>query len=242
MLFMRHISKMKKRQVIFVAMLMALTPAVSACGIKTVEPDVEIEEVEEIDEDIPTEEEIEALASGETGSEEVDALSEEDGHNLVIEQLPEGYDAILDGAVSNDDGSYLIYTVNDDKGKALAQQIAVNDVTGELFVYDDLNAEYLPFSEFDLYDASKDSTTDWNGQYINGDYIITIESTDPGSFEYSAVKGLGKKYTGFAYYEDYQNAKSDTEEYGSIILKLKDGELSIEAEKDCPFAGAYKLK
>lgn len=242
MLYMRFTSKMKKRQLIFVAMLMALTPAVSACGIKTVEPDVEIEEVEEIDEDIPTDEEIVALASGETGSEEVEALSEDDAYSLVMEQLPAGYDAIMDGAVSNDDGSYLIYTVNDDKGNPLSQQIAVNDVSGELFVYDDLNAKYLPFSDFNLYDASKDSSIDWNGQYINGDYIIAIESTDPGSFEYSVVKGFGDKYTGFAYYEDYQNAKSESEEYGNILLSLKDDELSIKSDGDCPFVGTYKLK
>lgn len=221
---------------LIVILSVALSFMLSACGSEEAALEEEIEIEEEIG--VFSDEEIAAAESGETEEETVSTISAEDAKALVDEKLSEGMNSEEYGSTALGDDTFYIFSVNKD-GKTLSQLLAVNDVTGEVFVYDELNSEYLPFSDFEYYEAAKDSNTDWSGQYAGEKFELLIEATDPGNFEYRIMKGSKEKFLGFAYFNDYVNAQSQTEEYGNLELNLEGDKITIIADKDCEFAGTY---
>lgn len=227
---------MVKKHFQIVILTLALGLMLSACGKEKTEEQINIENEEEIG--VFSDEEIKASEEGETGEETVEVLSEADCKALVDEKLSDGLEAEFYGNVASGDETFLIFSVNKN-GETLKQLLAVNDETGEVLLYDDLKSEFLPFSEFEYYNPAKDSDTDWNGQYLNESFTLSIEATDPGNFEYRIMKGKKEIYQGFAFYNDYISAQSQTEEYGKVLLSLDEKTISIKADKECEFAGTY---
>lgn len=237
---------MRKYKIFPILILMALTLMVSACGVKGEDDNLPIELEEATDEDIglPETQDDAIEGDGETGGgEDIVVLEEDDAYNIVNSVLiDETFSAESYGYVSPDDeNSYYVFLIKKD-GTALSQKLAVNDVSGEIFVYDEDLNEFKDLSEFEYYSPANDESVDWNGTYINKDYVINIEMTDPGNFQYSVKKGLFNVAEGTAFLEDYTNAKGVVDEE-EIKLSLSGDELSIfTVTGNCKFSGVYNRK
>lgn len=195
---------------------MALMILVSACGKEKMNNFVE-----------PTVEEV------------VEGLGEEDGLTLIKEKLPEGYEATFYDEISDEnENDFYLYQVENEEA-ILDQKLAVNCESGEVMVYEEHGEEFLPYDKFILYDKTKDENVSWNGEYTSDKYTIVIEETDPGNFEYRILQGEEEKYLGFAFFNDYTNASSETKEYGVVTLILTDNGLKIETSVESDISGIY---
>ena len=230
---------MKKLKSFIFLYLIALALLASGCAKEeTVE---EIEEISDEDNGIEETEADAEIGTGETGEAEIDVISEEDAKSLAVELLPEdGFSLEFYGSLSKDEKDYYIFEVSKD-GAALSQMLAVNDESGEVFVYDEKESVISSIDTFEFYDSKKDSSVNWSGVYRNENYEVSIDNTDPGNIEYSILKDRKNVFVNAAYFKDYATAVSETDEYGIVTLELGDGVLTISAEKECEFAGSYNI-
>lgn len=234
---------MRKRKSFYVLYLLALVFITSACQSQEEKDDEVIIEITDDEEAEVEETEADAeIGEGETGEAVDIVLSDEDALRLVEEKLPDdSYEAQMYGNISKDDTDYCLFEIKKD-GQSLKQMLAVNDETGEVYTYDDKSSEISAYSDFEFYDASKDASVDWSGVYSNDKFSVSIDNTDPGNIEYCVMQGKKTVYANVAYFEDYANAISETDEYGKINLQLKDGSLTLKSESECEFALTYKIE
>ena len=127
--------------------------------------------------------------------EEVDPeeISKEDANALLEEKLDGlGCSAIYDTETMVGDDYYYTYTVIDSEENEMDQMLAVNAVSGEVYVYD-LDADKVSdFKNFKLYNPDKDAKVSWEGSYKLDEMTVSLEPGDDNSFEFNFKDADGK--------------------------------------------------
>ena len=228
---------------ILVVLLVGL--AVTGCGKKdkdkekpdtvdSVEGDISIadesglREFEDSGEERPEEEEDEPLSE----------ISQEDADNLIAEKLSsKGCEAVYSDTAFIDDENYYTYSVINPDGDEMEQMLAVNAVSGEVFVYDLDNNTVFDFSTFELYNSESDELVSWEGSFKSGNITLSLEPREENSFEFSF--GGDKELMGVA------RAEGKTASYSSEGVELefkreKDSVTVTDKGSKSGFAGTYK--
>lgn len=228
---------------ILVVLLVGL--AVTGCGKKdkdkekpdtvdSVEGDISIadesglREFEDSGEERPEEDEDEPLSE----------ISQEDADNLIAEKLSsKGCEAVYSDTAFIDDENYYTYSVINPDGDEMEQMLAVNAVSGEIFVYDLDNNTVFDFSTFELYNSESDELVSWEGSFKSGNITLSLEPGEENSFEFSF--GGDKELMGVA------RAEGKTASYSSEGVELefkreKDSVTVTDKGSKSGFAGTYK--
>ena len=180
--------------------------------------------------------------SGEDREEEeepepVSEISREDADMLIEEKLSaKGCESVYSDISYIDEENYYTYSVLDPDGNEMDQMLAVNAVSGEIFVYDLDNNTVFDFSTFELYNSESDEPVSWEGSFKSGKMSLDLEPGGENSFEFTFSGD--KKLTGVA------NAQGRTAEYkdDSISLQFIRNKAGIEVKdtgSESGFAGTY---
>ena len=167
------------RKNLFFASLLGLALLMTACGTKKEAKDdgegtsirIDVDDTEESDE-----------LTEET---EPDEISEEDANHLLEEKLDGlGCSAIFDSETDIDENDYYTYTIIDSDDNELEQMLAVDAVSGEVYVYDMDEDKISDFKNFSLYNPEKDVEISWEGDFKLDDMTVSLEPADTNSFEF----------------------------------------------------------
>ena len=214
---------MKKNGLLFLIIVLALSLA--GCGKSD-----EQKAAEEAD-----------VALNEKTSEEdqnPEKIKQDDAEALVKEKLVgTGCEESFADHIANDTDGYYLFSVTKD-GTALDQMLAVNDISGEVVVFNTETEELEDYSAFHYYDNEKDAVIEWNGSYQNGDYSVKIEEDAPGSFYFTILEKKKEVLSGTAM-PGGKTATAQTDD-GTISFYANDQTLTVSSDQT-PFvyAGDY---
>lgn len=169
------------------------------------------------------------------------ALKQSDAGQMISEKLAgTGCTYEADGVKELNENHYYIYRILKD-GKELAQALAVDDISGEVLVYEPDSESLAAFEEFELYDAEKDMPVQWDGSYYMEENLISLLPADNTSSEIHVSAGGKEIFTGMIY-PDGNTAFLEGEDF-TAELSLEEGELTVEdKEGKSGFSGNYVLE
>ncbi|SFK74599.1 hypothetical protein SAMN05216390_10387 [Lachnospiraceae bacterium KH1T2] len=221
---------MKKNVVI--ALMGAMLLSLSACGTTKNATSTEAS--------VSTEASAESEESTEEEEEEPDEIAQTDADALLSEKL-DGLDcqAVFFDLEFINEHDYYTYSIVNKDGDELDQMLAVDAVSGEVYVYDTDDEEIRDFSEFELYDPEKDVKVDWEGTYELDGMTVVLSPADDSSFEFKFTKNDEKQLEGVAQVSDNKGEYSD-DEVSLTFEFTKDGSLKISNKGNInEFAGIY---
>lgn len=137
-------------------------------------------------------------------------LTFDDAMSLVLEKIDDNIYTVSVQSKKSEIGenNYFIFEIND-KITNFNDFIAVSDVSGDLFAYNNEKNEVLPYSKFPLYNASVDAICDWDGKYTSQENGLSIEfmQADSNSFEFyitgeKELSGIGRIRGNTAHFEE----------------------------------------
>ena len=170
--------------------------------------------------------------------EPVSEISQEDADILIQEKLAgKNCEPIYSDTSYIDDENYYTYTVLDASGEEMAQMLAVNAVSGEVYVYDIDSNTVFDFSRFELYNSESDEPVSWEGSFKSGKMTLALEPGGEDYFEFTFSGG--KELTGVA---DAEGRIAEYED-DNIALEFISGSGTIEVKDrgaESGFAGTYK--
>ena len=233
---------MKKLYITILLVLLAV--AVVGCGKKDKDKDKsKVEDSVEGDISIADESDLERYED--SGQEEdaepeepISEISREDADILIGEKLADkGCEPVYSEVSFIDGENYYTYSVLNPEGDEMDQMLAVNAVSGQIFVYDLDNNTVFDFSTFELYNSESDAPVSWEGSFKSGNMSLSLEPGGETSFEFTFSGD--KELTGVA------EAKGRTAEYkdDSISLQFIREKDSLEVKdmgSTSGFAGVYK--
>lgn len=169
------------------------------------------------------------------------ALKQGDADQLVSEKLSgTGYDFEADGVKEFDGNHYYIYRVSRGDAK-LAQGLAVDDISGEVFTYEPDSESLSDYGEFELYDAEKDAQARWDGNYYMEENMISLLPADNKSSEIQVIADGEEIFTGVIYH-DGNTAVVEGADF-TAELTLDADELTVQDKKGkSGFSGNYVLE
>ncbi len=236
--------KTKKSAVIAVVIILILAVVITAAALikrkqssrqipdemQTEEKDLQaFEDTGEVyGEEEPEEEEEEA--------DELPEISPEDADVLIAEKLKGKPCSPNYNEIHEVDGrNYYTYTVLDANEEEMDQLLAVDAISGEVFVYDLDNNAVFDFSTFELYNSESDEAVSWEGSFVNGDSTLDIEPVEDDAFEFTLKKGNNTRL-GVA------NSKGREARYenGAESITFRRTADGIEVEGSADLAGSYK--
>lgn len=188
--------------------------------------------------------------------EEYTGLLEKDAKSLVTERLDSSiYKVEADEGLKEIEGQkYYIFTISTSEGD-LAQKIAVENQSGELYCYNG-DSSISPYSEFELFDETKDAECDWNGTFLRVDKTgknngtLDLAQGDINSFEFSISTGAKKKGIEFglgqitgntAIFEDDKGFKIEFVMKDNVVTIKESGKNSYLSDNG-KFDGVYTLE
>ncbi len=236
--------KTKKSALIAVVIILILVVAITAAALikrkqsnrklpdemQTEEKDLQaVEDTGEVSvEEEPEEEEEEA--------DELPEISVEDADVLIAEKLKGKPCTPNYNEIHEVDGrNYYTYTVLDANEEEMEQLLAVDAVSGEVFVYDLEDNAVFDFSTFELYNSESDEAVSWEGSFVNGDSTLGIEPVEDDAFEFTLKKGSITKL-GVA----NSTGREAKYENGTDSLTFKRTADGIDVEGPADLAGSYK--
>lgn len=123
-------------------------------------------------------------------SQEIKEIDENSAQQLVEERLDTTkYSAEKQDDITVDDENYYVYKILEGD-TALSMGVAVNKISGELYAYKE-DKTIAPYSEFTLYDESKDAQVDWEGTYTSEAATLELMPADANSFEFTLASKDG---------------------------------------------------
>lgn len=169
------------------------------------------------------------------------ALKQSDADQLVSEKLEgTGYAYTADGVRESGENCYYIYRVA--KGeKELAQGLAVDDISGDVFTYDFESESLSGYDEFELYDDEKDRKAQWDGEYSMEENKISMLPADDASSEIH-VSIDGKEVFGGMIYPDGNTAVIESENFTAELTLEADGLVVEDQKGKSGFNGNYVLE
>ncbi len=175
------------RKNLFMATLIAAMALMTACnGQKASKEETEatiMVDTGEAEDEIESEEPVEP-----------DEISKEDANSLLEEKLDGlGCSAIFDTETMVDEDYYYTYTVLDSEENEMEQMLAVNAVSGEVYVYDLEKDEISDFKNFELYNPERDAEVSWEGSFKLDEMTVSLEPGDGNSFEFNFTDEDGKR-------------------------------------------------
>ena len=188
---------------------------------------VDVEESEET-----TEEEEEA---------EPEAISEEDANTLLTEKLDGlGVSAIYDSEAEVGEEAYYTYTVIDSQDNEMDQMLAVDEISGEIYVYDFEKEEISDFKTFSLYDPERDADVSWEGKYQLDDMTVNLDPGDGNSFEFTFKDETGENVFAGVASVDGKSASYEDDQISLTFSFETDGSLKIANNGNInEYAGIY---
>lgn len=175
-------------------------------------------------------------------ADDADALTEDDADALMEGCLKDtGCEAEYQYRIDDERGSFFIYYIT--KGEDdLEQMLAVNAVSGEISVYNDLDDKFSEFESFSEYKEENDENISWIGVYGKDKYELIVDQEEPGSLVFSIFEGDKVLTGGYVYMENNIKAvgKVEDDEY---TLEIKDDVITVTvSDKKSPYNGQYTMK
>ena len=168
-------------------------------------------------------------------------ITQEDAEAIISDKL---YETDARGTFqemkSIDGENYYIFEVADSEGEEHWENLAVNSVSGEVFVYDGETGEVEDYSEFSLYDEAKDEKISWEGTFRNGTYEVTLDPADENAFEINIKKEGKSELVGVVQVDD--TGKTGKYDDGKVSLSFeRDGDTLIISDEggSSGYAGTY---
>lgn len=173
---------------------------------------------------------------------EPDEISEEDANSLLAEKLDGlGCSAIFDIETQVGDNDYYTYTVVDSNGDELDQMLAVDNISGEVYVYDMDADEVSDFKNFSLYNPEKDVKVSWEGSYKLEGMTVNLEPADDNSFEFTFTDEKGESVFGGVAEIDGNSASYEDDDVSLAFSFETDGSLKISNKGNInAYAGIYE--
>ncbi len=113
-------------------------------------------------------------------------VQQADAQAMVLERLPDGYQATASSDYTKNEQDYFVFAVSDTAGKTVGS-VAINKQTGARYNY---NGETItPYTDFPTFDAATDSTYTWDGIFTNGDVSIMLLQQDNTQFDFAFSDG-----------------------------------------------------
>lgn len=169
------------------------------------------------------------------------ALRQEDADQLVSERLEgTGCQFKEDGTAVIDENHYYIYRITKD-GETVSQGLAVDDVSGEVSVYDFEQEAVAGYEEFEYYDADRDAEIMWDGTYYMEEYMITLLPADAAASEIHVSRD-GKELLVDMIYPERAEALLESSDFTVSITKEGDELLVEDEEGKSGFSGTYVLE
>ncbi|MCR4892799.1 MAG: hypothetical protein K5989_11540 [Lachnospiraceae bacterium] len=193
-------------------------------------------EAETSDRSLDEEEEEEVLLN--IGQESADAIIQE-------KLAPTGCTGYYNEIYTVNGEDYYTYTVADSNEDEIDQMLAVNTVSGEVFVFDIDNETIADYSTFAFYDAERDEDVAWEGIFTQGDRELLLEPMDSHSFEFTITKGGKSELVGAAEAsaDEKRQAAYDDGKI-SLVFEMDKDSLKImdKGSGKSGYAGTYKKK
>ncbi len=187
-----------------------------------------------------------APATADGGEQEIDdtpvEISQKDADSLLAEKL-DGLKvkAIFDSIETAGEDNYYTYTAVDSDNNELEQKLAVNTISGEIFVYLPNEKKLQGFETFSYYDKSRDEEVSWEGSFELGGRTVSLEPADTTSFEFEISKNGKTELAGVASGEG-RKARYEDDKY-SLTFERKGDNLEItDSGNMSGFAGIYEIK
>ncbi len=172
-------------------------------------------------------------------------LEQDEADALLAEKLQgTDCDAVYSAYERVEGEHYYTYTVLDKEDNELSQMLAVNSVSGEIYVFDPEKGTVADYSEFQFYNPKKDEAVSWEGTFVLGGRSVSLEPVDEESFEFRIMKKDEKELVGVARVLPDDRAEAEFED-GEVSLQFRREENSLEIRdnrKAIGFGGIYEKK
>ncbi|MCR5778035.1 MAG: hypothetical protein K6G84_11560 [Lachnospiraceae bacterium] len=167
-------------------------------------------------------------------------ISQDDADQLISEKLDgTNANAIYNNMDYADGMDIYTYTVVDADGNELDQMLAVDSVSGEVYVYDYDNEVLSDFSEFELYDPDSHANISWSGTFTLDKMTVTLDPADDNSFEFSFANDGETEFQGVAQI-DGNKASYEDDDVKLTFEFDKDGSLKVVNNGNInSYAGIY---
>lgn len=162
---------------------------------------------------------------GSEEEEDISEISREDADVLISEKLAEkNCTPVYSDTEFVDGENYYTYTVLDENEDEMDQMLAVNAVSGEIFVYDLDENTVFDFSSSELYNSESDEPVSWEGSFKSGNMNLSLEPGGEDYFEFSfsgdrELTGVADAEGRVAQYEDDKVALEFIRSKNSVEVK-----------------------